>query len=612
MKSHKRFFQNTTKSFLKEVMHVPQVIEAKRKRFNSRLYFLLALVTLCFGTLIYRQVTIVVQPPEHIRLKTVKPLPSVDTANRISNRADMVDRNGILLSTNLKSFDLYYKKVPSMRTSDKSDTPAYIAQELASFVGKSPERLERIMSHSASRVLVARDITPIEHKRIHQLGIPQFEWHKNETRALIQPIFSHAVGYTGFYDKKIEKNVQKTVYGGLVGAEYAFENRLANNPEQAFELSFDARLQARIYPLVKEAVEKFQAISGSVVVANIKTGEVLALVSLPDFDPDRPPPPSHPAFRSMITDELLELGSVFKIVNTALYLEVGNGKLEDRFDATKPYKLGKYLIRDYHGQNRILNVAETFVHSSNIASARIAEAVGAEQQKQFFHDIALMNCKPLEFGACNKVLSPKIWNKTAAVTLSYGHGFATTPVSFAASVSGLLNNGQYVPFTVEKYGTVARNGRLKKQTHQIIDPDTSKKLRQLMRLNVMKDKGGSGRKADIEGYMVGGKTGTANKLNAEKTAYLENERLSSFIAAFPMTDPQYLIFTLLDNPKGIKETFNYATAGWNAVPLTRQIIKEMISLYAIPPVFETTEQELTQDPLGINNIIIMTEEGHSG
>ncbi|MFK7866115.1 MAG: peptidoglycan D,D-transpeptidase FtsI family protein [Alphaproteobacteria bacterium] len=542
--------------------------------------------------------------PEDYGIRAEQPLPTIKERPRISKRADILDRNGMMLASNLETRDLYYQEQPLY-------SAEYVASHLAEILNMDienkadkidPNALYERIKDRKSRFRLFTKIAPSLYQRIHGLGFPHLTWEKSESRALTQPITSHVVGYPGFADV-VRDGKTINVHKGLMGAERAFETRLTAHPDQPLILSIDTRLQAKSHQILGTYIDKFSALAGGVLVMNIKTGEILTNISLPDFDPDRPLSPDHPAQRNVMVDDALELGSVLKIINTALYLDRGNGALTDIHDATNPLRLGRNYIRDFHPKKRPLNVAETFVFSSNIASALMADKVGAAAQKDFFNAIHLTDCAPSEIGNCKQAnyLSP--WNRTRAYSIAYGHGFATSPMALAASIGGLIGTKGYTQPTLLKQSAEDFEN---KKFEPLISAESQTQIRQLMRLNMIY---GSGKKAEIPGYYIGGKTGTASKLNAD--GKYGNKNRNSFIAAFPMDDPQYLVYGLIDEPKGIKETHGFATSGWTAAPLVKEIINAMIGLYAIAPYHPIGSDPDDFDPL-MTKAIHIALDGHGG
>jgi cell division protein FtsI (penicillin-binding protein 3) len=259
---------------------------------------------------------------------------------------------------------------------------------------------------------------------------------------------------------------------------------------------------------------------------------------------------------------LYEPGSVFKVFTAALALESGKIKLADRFDATKPLKLRYNTIKDYRGENRWLNLQEILIHSSNIGSAQIALKVGKKEQQTFLKNIGLLS--PIsEFEVTEKAIPgiPAKWGDETTATVSYGYGISVTPLHIVSAFSAMVNGGTYhIP-------TLIKND-IKPEGKKVISAKTSKTLRSLLRDVVVK---GSGKRANVSGYEVAGKTGTANKLVNGK--YIDKKVMSSFVAAFPISNPQYALFLVIDEPRGSKESLGFVTSGWNTVPTAGEIIE---------------------------------------
>jgi cell division protein FtsI (penicillin-binding protein 3) len=268
-----------------------------------------------------------------------------------------------------------------------------------------------------------------------------------------------------------------------------------------------------------------------------------------------------------------ELGSAFKVFTTAMALETGVAQLEDRYDATKPLSVSRFKIRDYHAKRRWLSVSEIFMYSSNIGSARLALEVGGKSQKAFLDNIGLLTPSEIELPEVGAPLVPDVWRPVNTMTIGFGHGIAVSPLQMAAGVAAMVNGGFYRQPTLIK--RAPGQAVLEKR---VISERTSKKMRKLMRLVVEK---GTGRRADALGYLVGGKTGTAEK--SSTGGYHRKALLSSFVGMFPVDDPRYVVFALLNEPKGNKKTHGYATGGWVAAPIVRRVVRRIGPIAGIRP-----------------------------
>jgi cell division protein FtsI (penicillin-binding protein 3) len=269
------------------------------------------------------------------------------------------------------------------------------------------------------------------------------------------------------------------------------------------------------------------------------------------------------------------MGSTFKTFATSAAIEFAKIPLSEKFNVTTPLRRGGFTISDFHRENHPMGIPEIFINSSNIGTVQLAERVGTPQMKLFFDQLGLLSRQNLDGEVTAAPLVPNPWQDISTITAAYGHGIAVTPLHLVAATATIINNGHVTKPTLIKQpeGTKREN-----MSQQLISDDTSKTMRQLMRL-VVSD--GTGSKADINGFEVGGKTGTAEKTLGH--GYAEKSLMSSFIGAFPMDDPQFVVVAFIDEPKGQKESYGFATGGWVAAPVVGQVIKEMSPLLGIRP-----------------------------
>lgn len=340
-------------------------------------------------------------------------------------------------------------------------------------------------------------------------------------------------------------------------------------------LSIDLRVQHIVRDEISRAMEKYHAIAAGAVVFNAKTGEVVAMASVPDYDPNNPYNAHDKDRLNRMSAGTYEMGSTIKSFTTAMALDSGKVTLESRFDASRPITIGNQTIRDFHGKGRVLTVPEVFIYSSNIGSAREADVVGIEGHREFLHRMGLLKRMNTELPEVARPSEPKVWKKVHSITIAFGHGMSTTPLQTAVAAAALMNGGKlidptFLPRTQEEADAVAK---------QVIDPKTSENMRYLYRLNAEK---GSGKRAEVPGYRVGGKTGTAEKVVNGR--YSSSVRFNAFLAAFPMDDPQYIVLSIIDEPKPEKPGMA-ATSGLNAAPIVANIIRRSASLLGVKPEF---------------------------
>jgi cell division protein FtsI (penicillin-binding protein 3) len=322
-------------------------------------------------------------------------------------------------------------------------------------------------------------------------------------------------------------------------------------------------------------MESYHAIAAGAVVLDVHTGEVIAMASVPDYDSNVPAQALEPDRMNRMSGGLYEMGSTFKAFTTAMALDSGLVTLESKFDASKPLKVAGFTINDFHGKKRVLTVPEVFIYSSNIGTAKMADVVGIDGHKEFLHRIGLLDRIGFELSETATPVEPSVWKKLNSITISYGHGVTTTPLQTAVAGAALINGGKLIPPTIFK--------RTREEADaiavQVIKPTTSDAMRYLFRLNV---EDGSGRRADVDGYWVGGKTGTAEKVVNGK--YSSDKRFNAFLAAYPIDNPKYMVLTIIDEPEPENEGIG-ATAGLNAAPMVSNIIRRSAPLLGIKPQF---------------------------
>jgi cell division protein FtsI (penicillin-binding protein 3) len=470
-------------------------------------------------------------------------------------RADIVDRNGVLLATSLATASLYAN--PKL-VLDADDAAAKLARLLP---GLPEAELRKNLSGERSFVWVRRNLTPRQQYEVNRLGLPGFFFRREERRVYPQSaMVGHSVGFTDIDNR------------GLAGVEQSLDERLRQSSEPV-QLSIDLRAQYIVREELAATIAEFKAIGGAAIVMDVGTGQLLAMASLPDFDPNSPGTADPDARFNRATLGVYEMGSTFKIFTAAMALDFGTMTMRDGYDATKPIQVSRFTITDYHAQKRWLSLPEIMVYSSNIGAVKMALDVGRERQREFLGRLGLLKASPVELPDVGTPMLPNPWREINTMTIAFGHGISVSPLQLITGVSAVVNGGIMRAPTIIKRaeGEDAPGERVMAQT-------TSTQLRQLMRLVVEK---GTGKGANVPGYDVGGKTGTSDKnVNGR---YKKDSRISSFVGAFPMSAPRYAVLVMVDEPKGTKATFGYATAGWVAAPAAGRIVSRIAALYGVPP-----------------------------
>ena len=470
------------------------------------------------------------------------------------DRADIVDRNGILLATSLPTASLYADPGAVLNAREAADKLITVLPDL-----DHRELLLKLASDSRF-TWIRRNLTPKQQYKVNRLGLPGFGFQRGERRVYPHGrLASHMLGLTDVDGR------------GVSGLEKYFDRPLRVGDK--IEVALDIRIQEMLHRELSAAIREFQAIGAAGVVLDANSGEVVSLVSLPDFDPNDPATAGGETAFNRATKGVYEMGSTFKLFTAAMALDSGTVNMDGGYDASKPIQVARFTIRDFHAKNRWLSVPEIIVYSSNIGAAKMALDVGAKAQRTYLGRLGLLKPTAVELPEIGRPLTPNRWRDINTMTISYGHGIAVTPLQMVSAVAALVNGGLYVPPTLLK-----RDDRKAIETKRVLSADTSEKMRNLMRLVVAN---GTGRKAAVEGYAIGGKTGTADKLSVR--GYRKDATISSFVGAFPIDAPRYILLVMVDEPKGNARTFNYATGGWVAAPAVGRVVQRMAPLLGMGP-----------------------------
>ncbi|NDE90975.1 MAG: penicillin-binding protein 2 [Alphaproteobacteria bacterium] len=472
------------------------------------------------------------------------------------SRGDIVDRNGELLATSLQMASLAADPALVMNDAELIKKLKTVFPDL-----NGADLLKDI--HSKKRFIwVKRNLSPKQQEAVNALGLPGLSFEPEEKRVYPKgSLTAHIIGYN---------SVDHT---GIAGLEKTFDAFLKKK-NQSLTLALDIRLQGILRDAMAEGIKNFNAIGGAAIIMDINNGEILSMVSLPDFDPNDINKSNDNQRFNRASLGIYEMGSTFKTFTLAQALDSGAISIANSFDCTHPISIGRFKINDFHPLRRWLNVPEIFLHSSNIGAVQIIEKVGIKAQREFLGKLGLLTQTAIEIPEVGKPMIPQDWQEISMMTVSYGHGISVNAVQLASAAASVLNGGHVVTPTLLK-----RDPAVELPKVQVISEHASNLMRQLYRIVVT---AGTGKSANVPGYVVGGKTGTADKQAGK--GYKKDARLASFLAAFPMNDPKYIVFIMIDEPKGNKESYGFATGGWVAAPTVGRVIAQIAPLLGISPV----------------------------
>jgi cell division protein FtsI (penicillin-binding protein 3) len=485
-------------------------------------------------------------------------------------RPDILDRTGAILATDVKTPSLFAEP---RKLIDVDEAEEQLTAELPDLDVK--ELRERLASKRGF-VWLKREITPQQQREIHRLGIPGVGFLTENKRAYPNgPVVSHVIGLVNIDNQGIAGMEKWLDRQGLAALHMA--GLATDRLQRPVELALDLGVQYALRDELVKAREKFQAKAAAGVVLDVRTGEVVALASEPDYDPNNPREANDPTRINRLTTGVYEMGSTFKVLTVAMALDSGKATLRSSFDATHPLEYGRFAIHDYEPKHRFLTVPEIFTYSSNIGAARMALAVGVPGHKAFLQKMGQLERLRTELPESAEPLVPKSWGELNTVTIAFGHGLSVAPLQAMMGVAATVNGGLLIPPTFLKRSE-AEAGQIAKR---VLRPETSRDMRYLLRLNAEK---GTATLANVEGYYIGGKTGTAEKvINGH---YSKHRLLTDFIAVLPADKPRYLLLIMLDEPQPTPETHGYATAGWNAGPTAAKVIARIAPLLDIQPRFD--------------------------
>ena len=474
-------------------------------------------------------------------------------------RGKIFDRNGVLLASSIKSFSL---AANSQEIQDDNCNYS-ISKNLESILNISKYQINKKLLNNKKFVYIKRNISPQEHQKIINLGEIGLRTEVKRKRIYpLREITSHVVGYTG---------IDEVGQGGI---EKGLEKKLSAGED--IQISIDSRLQQLIRNELLKTINKFSADSAASIVLDIKTGEILSINSFPDFDPNNLNSTNLNNLFNRAIQGNYEMGSTFKPITMAIGLDKNIIDKNMSFDVTKPIKVGSYRINDFKPHKGELDVKGIIVKSSNIGTALISNKIGKNNQIEFFKKIGFFKKINFEIDEAAVPLGNKNnWGRLETMTIGYGHGFAITPMHLAKAYASIVNGGYLIePTFIENQN--------KKLPKKIIKQETSNLIKQLLRAVIL-ETDYTGPRAKVEGYELGGKSGTAELLD-DKGKYKKNANRTTFVSVFPISDPKYLVLAMVENPKKIKEENFSITAATVAAPLVKNIIVEIIKVLNISPV----------------------------
>lgn len=517
-----------------------------------------------FAVIAVRLVMFAVAPESHFVRRNVS-WDAVATA-----RPDILDRNGQILATDVRTPSLFAEPRRIIDVDEAVELLTAVLPDL-----DASELRERLSSRRGFAWL-KREITAKQQREIWRLGLPGVGFLSENKRVYPNHAeVSHLIGHVNIDNQGIA-GIEKWLDGrGLAALHRAgLATERLQNPVM---LAVDLRVQHALRDELIFAAEKFKAKAAAGLVVDVDTGEIVAMVSLPDYDPNSPKQANDPLRINRLTTGVFELGSTFKALTVAMALDSGKVNLNSTFDARGSLRYGKFNIHDYKSKNRVLTVPEIFIYSSNIGTAKMALSLGIEHHKWFLKKMGQLDRLRTELPESAEPLVPKRWGELNTVTIAFGHGLSVAPLQAVAAINALVNGGLLIPPTFMKRTKEEARALAK----QVIKPETSEKMRYLLRLNAEK---GTATRAEVKGYYVGGKTGTSEKVVNGR--YARHKLLSTFTAILPADKPRYQILIMLDEPQGLKETHGYATSGWNAAPTAGKVIARIAPMLGIAPRFD--------------------------
>jgi cell division protein FtsI (penicillin-binding protein 3) len=552
------------------------------------------LVALCFvclfATINVRLIYLGFKPdPQSIRRAAVDALSGA--------RPDILDRNGEILATDVKVMSVFAEP---RRIIDKDEATELLTAVLPDVNAR--ELRERLASRKGF-VWVKRGITPKQQQEVYHLGLPGVGFLPENKRVYPNgPIAAHVLGFANLDNVGIA-GIEKYIDGqGLADLHNAGFN-LTSEGLKPIHLSLDLRLTHGLRDEIAKGVEKYRAKAGAGAILDVNTGEVVALASLPDYDPNNPADALDPVHINRLAVGVYEMGSTFKAISIAMALELNKVTLRSSVDARQSLRFGRFTIHDFHATHRILTVPEVFTHSSNIGTARMALMVGVEGHKAFLKKMGQLDRLRTELPENAEPLIPKRWSELNTMTIAFGQGLNVAPLQALMAVGALVNGGMMMKPTFLRRS----EEEAQKDAVRVVRPEVSESMRYLMRLNA---EIGSAKLANIPGYYIGGKTGTADKIIHGH--YSKDKVFTTFMTIAPADKPKYLMLVLFDEPQALPQDGGYHTAAYNAGAVSGRVIERLGPLFGLPPRFDPPAQPfplLAKLGYGMANVPAATTHG---
>lgn len=542
--------------------------DSLRQRAESRLLVLGVLFVIGFS-LIGARMTVLASS------EAVEPQAATSGNAIVAQRADIVDRNGRVLATNLITNSLYAHPKDMIEPERAADELVKIFPDL------DKKQLVEDFSGKRTFLWVKKKLSPEQLQAVHDIGDPGLLFGPREMRLYPNGrLASHILGGASFG----REGVHSAEVVGVAGVEKAFDEYLRDPAMEGapLELSLDMSIQATAREVLWGGMKLMNAKGATAILMDVKTGEIISMVSLPDFDPNtRPPnplkgdPSDNPLFNRAVQG-VYELGSTFKIFTAAQALDLGLVNPHTMIETKGPMVKGRHKIRDFRNYGPELSVTDVIVKSSNIGTARLALAIGAKRQKEFLSSLGFFLPTPVELveapGA--KPILPQKWSDIQTMTISYGHGLAASPLHLAAGYATVIGGGfKVTPTLLKKRGIHTPGPR-------VLSAQSAAQARSMLRQVVVR---GTASMGEVEGYAVGGKTGTADKPKRNGKGYYKDKVIATFASAFPMNDPKYVLVVTLDEPTETSGKEPRRTAGWTAVPVAAEMIRRIAPLLGLRP-----------------------------